>query len=96
MMPHTIQTIQLRANLGAVLEQVYYQAKQFRIQRKDKPMARLVNERFMSAIDQLLQDDPALADTLALLLNDEAMTIIERSRAEEVRGELIPLQEALV
>jgi Lhr-like helicase len=76
---NTLTPIQLRQQLGAVLERVYYQFQQFRIVRKDKPMARLVSEDFMQVIDQLIEEDPALADTIALKMNDEWQTAMTDS-----------------
>jgi hypothetical protein len=92
---NTLSAIQLRQQLGEVLERVHYQSAQFRIMRKDKPMARLVNERYMQAIDELIESDPALADTLALMLNDEFMTIFEQGQKEWAAGKRIPIEEAL-
>ncbi len=90
-----LTTMQLRHQLGEILERVHYQSAQFRILRKDKPMARLVNERYMQAIDDLIESDPALADTLALLLNDEFMKIFEQGKKEWAAGKHIPIEEAL-
>lgn len=91
----TLNAVELRQQLGEVLERVHYQAVQFRILRKDKPMARLVNEQYMEAIDQLIDTDPSLADTLALMLNEEAMAIIEQGKSELNEGNLTPLHQAL-
>lgn len=90
-----LSTMQLRQQMGEVIERVYYQYQQFRIVRKDKPMARLVNEDYMQAIDELIEADPALADTLALMLNDEAMHIITQGEKEWEAGERIRLEDAL-
>jgi len=87
--------MQLRQQLGEVLERVYYQFQQFRVLRKDKPMARLVNEDYMQAIDYLIGSDPALADTIALMLNDEAAPILKEGAKEWRSGQRIPLDEAL-
>lgn len=91
----SLTAIQLRQQLGEVLERVHYQFAQFRILRKDKPMARLVNERYMQAIDHLVESDPAVADTLALMLNEEFMTIFEQGQREWAAGKRIPIEEAL-
>jgi Lhr-like helicase len=92
---NTVTAVQLRHQMGEVLERVYYQFQQYRVMRKDKPMARLVNERYMQAIDQLIESDPALADTLALMLNDEFIAIYEQGQKEWAEGKLIPIEEAL-
>ena len=92
----TIQSSVLRDNLGTIINEVHYQGYQYRIARNKRPMARVVPERFMSAVEQLIASDSALADTLALMMNDEAMSIIERGRKEWVAGERIPIEEVLL
>lgn len=87
--------MQLRQQMGEVVDRVYYQWQQFRIIRKDKAMARLVNEEYMRAIEDLITADPAVADTLSLMLNDEAMRIIKQGEQEWRAGERIPLAAAL-
>ena len=58
-------------------------------------MARLVDEPFMDAIETLLENDTALADTLALMLDEEAMGVIQQGQKEWKRGEKIPLKDIL-
>lgn len=91
-----LSLMELRQQLGGVVERVYYQFQQYQITRKDKPMARLVNEDYMRALEHLIASDPALADTLALMLNEEAMQIIEQGEAEWRAGQRIPLEKALL
>jgi hypothetical protein len=96
--PHmitSIRTPEVRARIGELLEKTYYQEKQFRILRKDKPMARLVSEHFMTTLERLLSADPMLEETLSLMLDTEAMAAIEQSQAEFARGEKIELSKAL-
>ncbi len=95
MYTQTIQALELRNNLGEFLERVYYQTTQFRIQRKNRPMARLVSEPYMTALEQLILNDPSLADTLAVLMNDEAMRIIQAGDRELQAGQRISLAQAL-
>ena len=90
-----ISQTQLRQRLRVVLDCVHDQFQQFRVMCKDKFMARIVNEDYMRAIEQLIQDDPGLADTLALMLNDEAQAIIAESEHDLAAGRLIPLDQAL-
>ena len=91
----TISALKARQNLGELLELTYYQNQQFTIARKDKPMARLVSENFMMAIDELIETDPGLADTLAIMLNPEISEAINQSRKEYEAGEAIPIEEVL-
>ena len=57
-------------------------------------MARLVGEPFMQAIEQLMESDSALADTIALMLNGEVQETIKTSRDEIQVGKKIPIEEA--
>ncbi len=91
----TLSMMQLRQQMGEVVERVFYQYQQFRIMRKDKAMARLVNEDYMQAIDELLETDPVVADTLSLMLNDEAMQIIAQGEREWQDGQRLPLEDVL-
>lgn len=94
-----IQALEVRNHLGEVLEQAHYQATQFRIKRKNKTMARLVGEPFMKAlgqfVDHIMEHEPALADTLALMLDKELKGDIEQSRQEAKEGKLIPIEKVL-
>ena len=90
-----IPAIEARQNLGKLLELAYYQDQQFQISRKSKPMARLVGERFMQAIDKLIENNPSITDTLALILNDEALETIQQSRKEYQAGKGIPVEDVL-
>ncbi len=90
-----IQTLDVRQRLGELLELVYYRAHQYRILRKNKPMARLVSEPLMQAIEALIAKDSALADTLVLMVNDEMKALINKSRKELSAGQKIPLLDAL-
>ncbi len=91
----SIRTPEVRARIGELLEKTYYQEQQFRILRKNKPMARLVSEHFMTTLERLLSADPALEETLSLMLDSEAMTTIEQSRAEFAQGKMIELSKVL-
>jgi hypothetical protein len=90
-----LPTFNAGKHLTAWLEIVYGQAQQVQITRHDKPLARLVSEPFMQAIDRLIAADPALADTLALMLNQAAQAAISRSRREYRAGQAVPVTEVL-
>jgi len=94
----TVGAIQARQNLGQLLEMAYYQNKQFQITRKDKPMARLVSENFMQAlsdsIEQIVENDPTLADTLALYFDPELQKDIEEGKKEYLEGKAVALDKA--
>ncbi len=96
---NTIPALDARRQLGELLERVYYQNQQFRIMRKDKPMAWLVGDTFMehvaTAIDYIIDHDPVLADSLALSLNTELQYLLEQGTKEREEGKLVPLESIL-
>ncbi len=94
-MSTTIQALDARQRLGELLELVYYKGKQFRIARKNKPMAWLVGEPFMAAIERVLRDNPRFAETVEILLDDEMMEAISKGDQEIKEGKLIPLNKVL-
>jgi hypothetical protein len=94
-----IPSLEARQKLGELLERVYYQNAQFRITRKEKPMAWLVSEPFMETvanlIDYVIDREPAMADTLALMVNTDAQQIFEQGTQELREGKLVPLESIL-
>lgn len=94
-----IQAQEVRNSLGELLNQVYYQNKQFQIQRKAKPMAWLVSDAFIQAagqaIDYLIEHKPALADSLTLMLDSEIRAVLEAGTEEMETGERLPLETIL-
>ena len=90
-----IPALDVRQHLGELLERVYYQAHQYRIVRKDKAMARLVSEPLMQALDELMERDSGLADTLAIMTNPEVKAGIEKSRRAFAAGERLLIADAL-
>lgn len=94
-MPTLIPAISARKQLGSLLERVYYQGQQFQITRKDKPMARLVGEPFIQAIETLIEADKMVADTLAILLDKEILAAIHQSRREYQAGEAVSVEDVL-
>lgn len=92
----TIQSSVLRDNLGTFINQAYYQNVQYKVARNKKVMARIVPEKAMQTLEKFIMSDPALADTLALLLNEEAMADIEQGMKEYKEGKTIPLEEVLL
>jgi antitoxin (DNA-binding transcriptional repressor) of toxin-antitoxin stability system len=91
----TLSSMQLRTQLGEILERVYYRGEQFQVVRKDKPMARIVSDLLMQQLDELIATDPALADTLALMMNKEAQAEIHEGQMEIKSQTLIPFEQAL-
>lgn len=95
----TIQALDARQRLGELLELAYYKGEGFRIARKDKPMAWLVGEPFMiavsRAIEYIIRKEPALADTLAITLDEDIRAIIEQGTKEVKAGKTMPVTSIL-
>ncbi|MCB9437262.1 MAG: hypothetical protein H6673_09780 [Anaerolineales bacterium] len=90
----SIATLHLRQHMGEVLEEVYYNNAQFLIARKNKVMARLVNDTYFSALEKLVKSDTSLEDTLWLMLDKQARSAIYESLAEREAEQKIPLDQA--
>ena len=98
-MTTTISSIAIRQHLGELMEQAHYQNKQFRIMRKDKPMAWLVGEVFMqnvnTAMEYIIEHNPALADSLAITMDHEIASVIEKGNQEVKKGNFLPIESIL-
>ena len=94
-----IQALEARQKLGELLERVYYQDQRFRISRKNKPMAWLVGDAFINAVgtllDYIVENEPALADSLSITLDTQIRAIIERGTKERQAGKLLPIESIL-
>ena len=95
MIAATVSAYQVRRNLAELLELAYYRHAQIKIERNNKPMARLVGEPFMLAVEKLLAADPALAETISIMLDDELMNAIEKGNQQVASGKTIPIEKAL-
>lgn len=95
----TVSAYQARSNLAQFVELAFYRNEQIRIERNKKPMARIVGEPLMQTMDKLIdyivKYKPALADTLAITVDDEIRGTIEQSRKEWRAGKKISIEEAL-
>lgn len=90
--PKTLPLMRVRQRLGELVELVRYTNQQFRVTRNNRPMARLVSEPFMAALEQLMKRDPAVAETLEILMHPEMMDALEQGRGDSTAGNLIPLE----
>ncbi len=99
MQSKSIQALEARSRFGELLELAYYKGMQFRVARKDKPMAWIVGEPFMRSvsqvIDYIIEHEPVLADTLAIMLDNELMEALEQGTKEVKAGKTIPIEKAL-
>ncbi len=95
----TVTAHQARRDFAQLIELAYYKNEQIKINRNNKPMARIVGEPLMQTMDKvinfLIKHKPALADTLAIMVDDNIYNSIEQSRKEWQKGKKIPIATAL-
>src|SRR5689334_15088947 len=89
----TFDTSDAQRQLANLIANVSQATGQIRITAGNEAQARLVSVRFMLAFDELLEEDSALSDTLALMMNEEVQSILETGRAEIAKGNRIPLDD---
>lgn len=96
-MSTTIDTslIQLRNNLSSFVEQAHYTNTQIRLTRHNKPIVRIVSERFMQNVDRLLQQDAGLRETLEIMQDANLLEMLEQSQLEVRQGQAHPLSDLL-
>ncbi|MBZ0282480.1 MAG: type II toxin-antitoxin system Phd/YefM family antitoxin [Anaerolineae bacterium] len=86
---------EVRDKLTELAERTHYRFEQFRIIRQDKPLARIVSDEYMLALEQLMEANPALAETLAIMMDAEAMQAIRQGEKEIAEGNLLPIETIL-
>jgi hypothetical protein len=95
----TVSAHEARQKFAELIELAFYKNAQIRIERNKKPMAWIVGEPFMkvidSVIDHIIEHEPAIADTLAIMLDDNIRAVIEQGTREIKEGKLIPIESIL-
>ena len=92
--PIPIKTMQLRQRMGEILETVCYRDSQYVITRKNKKMAYLVSNRFMSVLDRIMMEDKSLRDTIAIMMNEDLQAELKSSFEDKNAGKVVSLDEA--
>ena len=72
-----VDASKIRFNLGEAINLAYYGGTQVRINRNKKPMARLISEPFMIALEQLFKSEPDLEKKFKQLLDEQNSKIGE-------------------
>ena len=95
----TVSTHQARENLAKLIELAFYKAEKIQVKRNNRPMAWIVGEPFMDAVgqvvDYLIENEPAIADTLAIMVDDKIRQTIEQGVKESRAGEYVPIETIL-
>lgn len=97
-MTNTIDTslLELRSNLSSLIEQAHYTDTQIRLTRHNKPIARIVGEKFMHSLEVLFSQDPGLQETLQVMLDADMLDQLRQSQQEIQQGKVRPLTDLLM
>ncbi len=91
----TVSAYDVRQNFGEFLERSFYRGTNFLIKRGKKPMAYLVGRPYLAAFFDLLKNDKSLADTMALMLNEEASSMIDEGLRDYKKGKTVSINNLL-
>lgn len=97
MNPTPIDTslIQLRGNLSTLVERAYHTNIQIRLTRHNKPIARIIGEHFMQNLEQLLEQDSSLRETLAIMSDKNMTDMLGQSQDDVRQGDVRPLADLM-
>ncbi len=91
----SVQMLDFRKRLGGFVERAHYHFSQFRLIRKDKPMARLVSEPYMQAVEHLLEENPTLTETVEIMLDQTFSEALRRDDRDVAEGKVYPIETVL-
>lgn len=77
-----ISVSEVRKHLAELVEEVHYNDKTIQIVRQNKTMAFLVGNNFIEALEQIFKQDPALQETIEILMNETDKNDLFESQAE--------------
>lgn len=80
--PVAVSASEARKNLVELVERTQHREGVILITRHNRPMAWLVGGEMFRSLFRLIQEDSALQDTLALMLNQEARDAIQQGESE--------------
>jgi PHD/YefM family antitoxin component YafN of YafNO toxin-antitoxin module len=88
---------QARDHLGELIQQAHYLGKPFVLTRGKKPMAAIIGTQEFSRILELIATyDPALADTLALMVDPELEDLLKQGEGDIQKGEIVAFDQTVV
>ena len=91
--------MEARNRFGELLDVVFYKGAQFQISRKRKALGWLVGDPFMKSmtklIDYIMEHEPTLADTIAINLDEQLQSVLERGKKEVKAGKTVPIETIL-
>ena len=95
----TVSTYEARQNFAKLIELAFYKNEHVRVKRNNKPIAWIVGEPFMQRlsrfVEYLIENEPALADTLAITLDDDIREAIEQGSEDIKEGNILPIEDVL-
>lgn len=95
----SVSTDEARRRFSELVSLAFYKGRPTSIARNKQRMAWIVGEPFMRGFrefwDMLEKEHPALADTLAILVDDDLRSQLDEGMKAYDRGEAFPLEEIL-
>ena len=87
---------QARNHLGELIQQAHYLGRPFVLTRGKKAMAAIIGSEEFGRILALIETyDPALADTLAIMMNPEVEELLKQGDVAIQKGEMVSFDEQL-
>ena len=88
---------QARDHLGQLIQEAHYLGKPFVLTRGKKPMAALIGTQEFARILELIElHDPALAETLAIMMNPEVEALLKQGDEAIQKGDMVPFDQESV
>lgn len=96
---HTLPLIKVKQELDNLVKRVY-KGRSIRIDGENKMKAYLVGEPYIDAVNQvieyILHNEPEMADTIAISLNDEVKQILQDGHKDVENGNVLPIESILL
>ncbi len=86
---------QVRQQLTDLVERSHFKNETIQITRQDKPVAWIVGNNFIEALQSALADDQSLQDTLEIFLNQNEYTELTTSIEEMKQGGVVKVSDSL-
>ena len=92
-----ISVNQARDHLGQLIQEAHYLGTPFIVTRGKKPMAALIGTQEFARILELIElHDPALAETLAIMMNPEVEALLKQGDEAIQKGDMVRFDEQIV
>lgn len=84
-------------NLEVIIQEAAQRGRSFLLTKNKKPVAALIGTSWFLRMIRLVEKyDPGLADTIAISVNPEIQTLLEKSENDSIKGKVVSFDESLV